>query len=109
MAITVSTKQPLNTNRMATGMYIDTGTEAAYTFSNLGFKPRYVKVVNLTSGDQEEWFEGMTAGHAHKRLAAGTGAPLTSLGITVSATGFTIGLDTDINKDSEQVHWMCLG
>lgn len=109
MAITASTKQPLITTRMATGMYIDTGTEAAYTYSDLGFKPRYVKVVNLTSGDQEEWFEGMTAAHAHKRVAAGTAGPITSLGITVSDNGFTIGLDTDINKDSEQVHWLALG
>jgi len=109
MAITVSTKQPTNMLRLATGMYIDTGTEAAYTYTDLGFRPRYVKVVNLTSGDQEEWFEGMTAAHAHKRVAAGTAAPITSLGITVSAVGFTIGLDTDINKDSEQVHWIALG
>lgn len=109
MAITVDTQTPSNVLRMATGSYIDTGTEAAYTYTNLGFKPRYVKVINLTSGDQEEWFEGMTAAHAHKRVAAGTAAPITSLGITVSSTGFTIGLDTDINKDSEQVYWIALG
>ena len=109
MAITVATQTPTNVARIATGSYIDTGTEAAYTYSNLGFKPRYVKVINLTSGDQEEWFEGMTAAHAHKRVAAGTGAPITSLGITVGDRGFTIGLDTDINKDSEQVYWIALG
>lgn len=109
MAITVSTKVPENVLRMATGMYIDTGTEAAYTYTNLGFKPRYVRVINLTSGDEECWIEGMTAAHAMKRLAAGTGAAITSLGITVNDRGFTIGLDTDINKDSEQVHWYALG
>ncbi len=109
MTITAVTNEPLNLLRMATGSYFDNGTEAAYTYSDLGFKPRYVKVVNLTSGDQEEWFEGMTAAHAHKRIAAGTAAPITSLGITVSDRGFTIGLDTDINKDSEQVYWIALG
>lgn len=109
MAITASTKVARNLTQMATGMYIDTGTEAAYEFSDLGFKPRYVKVINLTSGDQMEWFEGMTAAHAHKRVAAGTAAPITSLGITVGERGFTLGLDTDVNKDSEQVHWIALG
>lgn len=109
MAITVTTKVPENVVRMATGTYIDTGTEAAYTYTNLGFKPRYVRVINLTSGDEECWIEGMTAAHAMKRLAAGTGAAIASLGITVGDRGFTIGLDTDINKDSEQVHWYALG
>lgn len=94
---------------MATGRYLDTGTVAAYTFSDLGFKPRYVRVINNTSGDEECWIEGMTAAHAFKRIAAGTGAAITSLGITVTERGFTFGLDTDMNVSSEQVSWVALG
>lgn len=95
--------------RMATGRYLDTGTVAAYTFSDLGFQPRYVHVINNTSGDEETWIEGMTDAYAFKRVAAGTGAQITSLGITPTARGFTFGLDTDINVTSEQVSWLALG
>lgn len=108
MTQTITQKEPTNVLRLATGRYLDTGTVAAYTFT-LGFKPRYVKVVNNTSGDQMEWFEGMTNAHAHKRIAAGTGAAITSNGITVSASGFTLGLDTDVNVTSEQVSFIALG
>jgi hypothetical protein len=109
MAQTIVTEQPLNTARIATGTYKDTGTVAAYTFSDLGFKPRYIRVINTTSGDEECWIEGMTAAHAFKRVAAGTGAAITSLGLTVTDRGFTFGLDTDMNVTSEQVYWVALG
>jgi len=100
---------PLNTLRLASGAYLDTGTVAAYTFDGLGFEPRYVHVINTTSGDEEVWFEGMTDAHAYKRIAAGTGAAITSLGITPTSNGFTFGLDTDMNVTSEQVYWVALG
>jgi len=109
MAQTIATKTPLNTVRIATGTYLDTGTVAAYTYSDLGFKPRYIRVINTTSGDEECWIEGMTAAHAYKRVAAGTGAAITSLGLTVTDRGFTLGLDTDINYTSEQVYWVAIG
>jgi len=108
MAVTQSQSiQPANTN-VAVGSYITTGTAAAIAIT-VGFQPRYVRVVNETSGDQEEWFEGMADAEAFKRVAAGTGTMITSLGITPSARGFTIGLDTDINVTSEQLSWMAIG
>jgi len=109
MAQTIATKIPLNLLRMATGTYLDTGTVAAYEYSDLGFKPRYVRVLNETSGDQIEWIEGMADAEGFKRIAAGTGAIVTSNGITVSARGFTLGLDTDINVTSEQCSWIAFG
>jgi hypothetical protein len=109
MAQTITTKTPLNVVRMATGAYLDTGTVAAYTISDLGFKPRYVRVINTTSGDEECFIEGMTDAHAYKRVAAGTGAAITSLGITPTSRGFTFGLDTDMNVTSEQVRWVAFG
>ena len=90
------------------GRYIDTGTAAAFKITT-GFQPRYVKIINNTSGDQIEWFEGMTAAHGFKRVAAGTGAQTTSLGITVAADGFTVGLDLDINVTNEQLSWLAMG
>lgn len=109
MAQTITTKLPENTLRLATGRYLDTGTVAAYAFTT-GFKPRYVKVVNLAAtGAQLEWFEGMADASAMKRVTAGDMTLITTLGITVSDSGFTMGLDTDVNVTSEQVSWMALG
>ena len=109
MAITQSqSKAPGSVSNFATGSYLDTGTVAAVTIT-CGFKPRYVRVVNQTSGDEYEWFYGMTAAHAIKRVAAGTCAATTSLGITVAEHGFTIGLDTDIVYTSEQLRWIAIG
>ena|SRR3990167_4487085 len=109
MAQTIVTKTPENVVRMATGTYLDTGTVAAYTYSDLGFKPRYIRVINTTSGDEACWIEGMTAATEFKRVAAGTGAVTSSLGLTVTDRGFTFGLDLDMNATSEQVYWVALG
>ncbi|MBI4136859.1 hypothetical protein HY469_02240 [Candidatus Roizmanbacteria bacterium] len=108
MAITSTQSGPLNTARVATGAYIDTGTVAAFTIT-CGFKPKYVKIWNETSGDEEEWNEAMADAEAFKRVAAGTGALITSNGITPTSNGFTVGLDTDIHVTSEQLSWLAIG
>jgi len=102
MAQTITTKSPHARGQMATGRYLDTGTVAAYTFV-LGFKPRYVKVVNhAATGATLEWIEGMAADSAAKYVAAGDKTLVTSNGITVCEAGFVFGLDTDANVTSEQ-------
>jgi len=109
MAITsTQSEQPASVTNIAVGRYITTGTAAAFKITT-GFKPRYVKVVNVTSRDWYEWFEGMADASAHKTVAAGTGTLITTLGITVAADGFTVGLDTDINVTSEQLSWLAIG
>lgn len=109
MAITsTQSKVPASVPNIAVGRYLDTGTAAAFTITT-GFKPRYVAVFNVTSGDKYEWFEGMADASAFKQVAAGTSTIITTLGITVSASGFTVGLDTDLNVTSEQLSWMAIG
>ena len=109
MAITSTKSQhPASVANIACGRYIDTGTVAAFTITT-GFRPRYVHIINNTSGDEIEWFEGMTDAYGFKRVAAGTGAQTTSLGITDNANGFTMGLDTDICYTSEQLSWIAIG
>lgn len=112
MAVTETHQGPLNTLRMATGRIVDTGT-VAITFPvavELGFTPRYVRVVNLAASSASmEWFEGMADASAWKTTTSGAGSLISSLGITPTATGFTIGLDTDVIVTSEQVAWMVLG
>ena len=51
MTQTIVTKTPRVAAQIATGTYLDTGTVAAYSYADLGFKPRYIRVINMTSGD----------------------------------------------------------
>lgn len=111
MAVTsTQSMQPASVSNVAVGRYLTSSTAAAITITT-GFKPRYVKVVNLNASGlvQEEWFEGMTADTSFKSAADGTQSVLASLGITVSANGFVIGLDTDINVINEQLSWIAIG
>jgi hypothetical protein len=108
MAVTSSQKNGDGITRVATGSYIESGSAAAFSIS-CGFRPRYVCVKNQTSGDQIEWFDGMTDAHGIKRVAAGTATAITSLGITPAVDGFTVGLDTDINVSAEQLRWIAQG
>lgn len=109
MAITsTQSKAPASVNNVAVGRYIDDGTVAAFNITT-GFKPRYVKVLNNTSRDWIEWFEGMADASAHKTVAAGTGTSITTLGITPLSYGFTVGLDLDINVTNEQLSWLAIG
>jgi hypothetical protein len=110
MAITsTQSKAPASAVNIAVGRYIDTGTVAAFTIT-CGFKPRYVKVQNLAaSAVTFEWFEGMTAAYALKTAVAGDKTIVTTNGITVSASGFTLGLDTSINITNEQLSWIAIG
>ena len=107
MAQTITTKSPKGFTQVATGRYLDTGTVAAYQFA-LGFKPRYVKVVNLSGLASLEWFEGMSAANALKEVTDGTKSKITSNGITVDENGFTLGLDTDVNVSGEQVSFIAM-
>lgn len=111
MAVTQSqSMHPASIRNVAHGSYITDGTAAAFTITT-GFKPRYVIVVNTNaSGDVAmEWFEGMTAAYGVKTSIAGARSLITSLGITVSSSGFTVGLDTDLNVTNEQLHWQAIG
>lgn len=108
MAVTQSQTEN-HIRNVAVGRYITSSTAAAIALV-VGFKPRYVRVVNNTSGDSFEWFEGMDAASATK-VTGSTGAVslVTSNGITVSTNGFTIGLDTDVNVINEQLSWVVMG
>lgn len=109
MAITsTQVKNSASVVQIAVGRYIDTGTAAAFTITT-GFKPLWVRVMNVSSGDMYEWYHGMAAASAFKRVAAGTATIPTTLGITQASYGFTVGLDTDINVTSEQLSWMAIG
>lgn len=93
---------------MAVGRHINSSAEAAFTV-DIGFKPRYVKVVNLDDDIQGEWFEGMAAASMFKRIQSGTGDEVSSNGITVSVSGFTLGADSSVNGNNKQLSWIAFG
>lgn len=107
MAQTIATVSPTEQTRLATGTYLDTGTVAAYTFT-LGFKPRYVRVINEDGDAIMEWVEGMADAEGMKLVTGGTLAKVSSNGITPTEVGFTLGLDTDVNATSEQVSFIAM-
>jgi len=107
MAVTSTQKPADGVVRMMTGRYLTDATAAAITIT-CGFKPRVVIVKNVTSGDSYEWYEGMAAASAYKRVTAGDATIITTLGITVSDGSFIIGFDTDVNVINEQLSWVAM-
>lgn len=107
MAITES-QTAHQVRNYAVGRFLDTGTVAA-TKITTGFRPRYVRVQNVTSRDSMEWFEGMAAATGIKIVAIGTRTLAATNGITVADDGFTIGLDADVLVTSEQISWIAVG
>lgn len=108
MAVTSTQSSNDGISNVAVGRYITSSTAAAFDLT-VGFTPRYVKIVNVTSGDMMEWFEGMAAASAQKTVAAGTRSLITSLGVTVTGGVVTVGLDTDVNVINEQLSWVMIG
>ena len=107
MATSTQSIQPASVPNVAAGRYDNDATAAAFTITT-GFRPRYVKVVNNAGAEQIEWFEGMADAEGLKRLAL-TGSVITAAGITPTADGFTVGLDTDLNVIGEQLSWIAIG
>lgn len=108
MAVTsTQSKNPASVQQIVIGSYLDTGTAAAFTIA-IGFKPRFVRVVNEGGLASYEWYEGMADAEAFKTITDGTITFITSNGITPTADGFTVGLDADVNADNEQLSWMAI-
>lgn len=75
----------------------------------LGWQPRYVRCINVNNLKFYEYFEGMSDGtsldtgnHADTQIAVNAAD-----GITVSATGFTMGTDI-CDTASDVVRWLAL-
>lgn len=96
MTITATKTNANETTRLATINHFDDAAFPDAASYRLGFKPRYVRVDNVTDRIMLEWYEGMTSTHAVKTLAVGTRSLETSGGVTVS--GDTIGFAPLQNK-----------
>ena len=104
MAITSSQTNAVENGKRATGSHLDDAASPAAISVTVGFTPRYVLCLNQTTRVQFEWFEGMTAAHALKTVAAGTRTAETSGGITVS--GGTITMPAPAQND--QIRWVAV-
>lgn len=96
MAITSTQTDAVDNTRLATINHFDDAASPAAASYDVGFRPRYVRVDNVTDRIMLEWYDGMTSAHAVKTLAAGTRSLETSGGVTVS--GGTIGFAPLQNK-----------
>jgi uncharacterized protein YoaH (UPF0181 family) len=71
-AITSSSSNSVGQSQRFDARHLDDAASPAAAVWYPGFRPKYVKVVNLTDRIQWEWYLGMAEGDAIKTVAAGT-------------------------------------
>ncbi len=107
MAITQS---QVDANRVrsqfASGAYLDSAATPEAMVFTLGFKPRYVKVVNETDMTIVEWHESLAATKSFKQAQNGDSTLATDSAIVVSDSGFTFLKALTIQN--KQYRWMAL-
>lgn len=88
MALTTNTTSQENSvSNIAVGKVVTDAGAAAITTFLTGFKPRYIRFVNITDRIEYEWYDGMTEPGALKTVAAGTRTLETTEGPTVLGPG----------------------
>lgn len=89
MAIVSEQKNGWERVQVATGKYSDDAASPAAAVIETGFRPRYVEVVDSTTGVLLEWYDGLGNGAAIKTTNAGARSKVSSGGITVEDRGFS--------------------
>jgi hypothetical protein len=97
MTITATVTPARELTRVATIAHLDAAGSPAAASYDVGFVPRYIRVENYTDRICNEWFSGMTSGHALRSVAAGTRSIETSGGPTVTNND-TVGFPVLQNK-----------
>lgn len=92
MALTTSVVSHHQVRNDSIGRVVTDAGAAADTTFVVGYAPRYVRYINLTDGNQLEWFEGMAPDSAIQTTAAGAASLITTNGITANAilNGFSV-------------------
>lgn len=91
MATETATSQSAGMANIVTGSFTSDNT---ITEVNLGFTPRWVKVVNSTDVIVWEKIEGMATADSVKTVTAGTTTVDTGAAITIDTDGFTLSAAT---------------
>lgn len=87
-------------------------TATDYVRVDLGFKPRYIRWVNLTDRVGVEWMEGFGAAECLKTAATGARTlDTTSAAVVVDKTGFSILQDATLGAiaASKTCYWQAQG
>lgn len=92
---------------MIRGSFVGTGSDKE--IRTVGFRPRSVRVYNVTGNCQAVWLDTMADDSMQKTVDSGAGTSdvsfVTANGITPLADGFALGADSDLNVASEIVHF----
>jgi hypothetical protein len=102
MATGTVTSRDAGITHLATGSITSDGTAITVT---LGFKPRWVKVVNSTDAIIWEKIEGMAAANSVKTVTAGTTTIDTGSAILINTDG-TITISSTAAGTSKAISWV---
>ncbi len=81
------------------------GTGASLDIKVVGFRPKSVKLINVTGNLSGEWTESMADGSMVKFITDGTQSFISTQGITPRADGFNVGTDS-VNGAGQTVHYI---
>lgn len=105
MATVAATSQAMSIADFASGSFTSDNTATIVT---LGFKPRWVKVVNSTDVIVWEKIEGMAAANSVKTVTAGTTTVDTGSAILINTDG-TITLSATAVGSAKAISWVAIG
>ena len=92
--------------RLHSGAILDDAAAPVAASVNLGFRPRYIRVVNHTDRIEYEWFQGMDSGSSLRTVETGVRTAQAAEGPTIAKDGTTIGFPVLQNK---QYRWYAMG
>lgn len=105
MATVSAASQAMGVVNFASGSFTSDNTA---TVVNVGFKPRWIKVVNSTDVIVWEKIEGMAAANSVKVVTAGTTTVDTGSAITINSDG-TFTLSSGTVGNSKAISWVAVG
>lgn len=107
-----ATSQAMGLSNFASGSFTSDGNDYSIT---LGFKPRYVKIVNSTDVIVWEKIEGMAAANSVKTVAGTTGANDTVTTTVETGSDILINADNTLSLSaalagtSKAISWVAFG
>ena len=93
----------------ANGVIVTDAGAAIPVVLQLGFLPRYFRIINLTDRIADEWYEGMASPSSLRTAAAGTQTAETTNGIAVSTANNTVSLTAASVPASKSLYWVAEG
>lgn len=100
-----ATSQAAGVLNFASGSFTSDNTAAVVS---VGFKPRWIKVVNTTDVIVWEKIEGMAAANSVKTVTAGTTTVDTGSAILINTDG-TFTISSTAAGNSKAISWVAIG